>query len=116
MLTALACLVSAPAYPAEVLRIVDGDTVELRLDLGFGIQLRDKARLWGINAPERNAVGGTAATGHLAILIPPGSTATAQPKDGGRDKYGRLLLVLFDGQCRDVNRQMVADGHAEVMP
>jgi micrococcal nuclease len=111
MFAALACMVVS--YPAEVVRVVDGDTVELRLDLGFGMQVQDKARLWGINAPESYTLAGPASTAHLRTLAPVGSRITVQPKGTtGRDKYGRLLLVLRDGQCLNINAAMVQAGHA----
>lgn len=39
-------------YKAKVLRIIDGDTIDISVDLGFGIFKNLRARLWGINAPE----------------------------------------------------------------
>ena len=40
-------------YNARVVKVVDGDTVDLDIDLGFGVVLRkQRGRLWGINAPE----------------------------------------------------------------
>lgn len=39
-------------YKAKVIRIIDGDTIDLSVDLGFGIFKNLRARLWGINAPE----------------------------------------------------------------
>ena len=40
-------------YKARVIRIIDGDTIDALIDLGFEIKLRKKVRLWGINAPEK---------------------------------------------------------------
>ena len=37
---------------AEVVRVVDGDTIRLRVDLGFNTQVTQNFRLWGIDAPE----------------------------------------------------------------
>ncbi len=39
-------------YNAEVLRVIDGDTIEVKIDLGFGILYRDKIRLLDFDAPE----------------------------------------------------------------
>lgn len=110
--TAPLCALSMQVDRAEVLRIVDGDTVELRLDLGFDIELHDNARLWGINAPERYQPEGPAATEYLRSMIPPGSEVYVERVGDGRDKYGRLLLRIFDRDCRDVNQAMVDAGHA----
>ena len=39
-------------YEAELIRVVDGDTIDAWIDLGFNITVRRRIRLWGINAPE----------------------------------------------------------------
>ncbi len=108
-------------YRAHVLRVVDGDTVDLRVDLGFDIRIDMKVRLSSINAPEMSTPEGRVARDHLIQMMqtePNAGTATYfQPltirtdKDR-REKYGRYLatLILHDGT--NVNEQMVADGHA----
>lgn len=106
------CALSMQVDRAEVLRIVDGDTVELRLSLGFDLELRDSARLWGIDAPERYEADGPAATEYLRSMIPPGTQVYVERVGDGRDKYGRLLLRIFDQDCRDINRAMIDAGHA----
>lgn len=107
------CALSPDVHPAEVLRIVDGDTVEVRLDIGFGIELHENARLWGINAPERYQLGGPEATAYLKTMIAPGQMIFARKMGRrGRDKYGRLLIVIYDSNCRDINQEMVDTGHA----
>ena len=40
-------------YKAEIKRIIDGDTVDLRVDLGFNVWITIRARLLGVNTPER---------------------------------------------------------------
>lgn len=97
--------------PATVVRIVDGDSVELVADLGWRISIGVSARLAGINAIEHNMPGGKEATAHLASLIPPGTRLTLDCL--GIDKYGgrsdcRLITLLGV----DVGAQMVADGYA----
>ena len=39
-------------YRATVLRVVDGDTIDVMLDLGFSVSLKERIRFYGINAPE----------------------------------------------------------------
>lgn len=39
-------------YRAKVLRVVDGDTIDFEIDLGFNVLIRERVRLYGINAPE----------------------------------------------------------------
>lgn len=47
-------------YRASVIRVIDGDTVDLRIDLGFEVGLNMRVRLAGIDAPERGKTGGSA--------------------------------------------------------
>lgn len=102
-------------YAATVIRIVDGDTVDLRVDLGFRDWLEDRFRFYGINAPE--LIGdthdaGVAAKEYLESLIPVGSSIvveTFKPKD----KYGRWLGIIHtDGETASVNDRMVESGNA----
>lgn len=113
-------------YPAEILRVIDGDTVEARLDcgdLGFNLVLYTTQilRLHGINAPEvrgSQREQGLAATAHLKQLIDlyqPLVVETIKDKQG---KYGRYLAILRTANPSNLksplslNQQMVTDGHA----
>lgn len=107
-------------YAATIKRIIDGDTVELTIDLGFGISKTDKFRLFGINAPETRGAtkkAGHAATAYLEELVPPGTElliSTEKNRQGDHDlqgKYGRYLACLNNGYS--VNERMVEAGHAE---
>lgn len=76
-------------YPAEVQRVVDGDTIILAVDLGFGIWLREQSfRLLGINAREKSQPGGIEARSHLMELLPHATrvilTSVKVDKFGGR--------------------------------
>lgn len=110
-------------YEAHLVRVVDGDTVHFRVDLGFTITREDvDVRLWGINAPElhgdqkdagvasKHAVR-QALTGADLIVI-----QTIKDKDG---KYGRLLAKVWylkDGDWHYLNRDLVAQGFAAIYP
>jgi micrococcal nuclease len=97
-------------YPAVVVRVVDGDTVRLNLDLGLHIWRTDNCRIAGINAPETSTPAGTAAAAYAAKLLPAGAAVTFASER--LEKYGRPLgrLVLADG--RDFATVMLAAGHA----
>lgn len=98
-------------YMAEVLRVVDGDTLDLKVDVGFHASIVIRARLLGINAPERYAAGGREATAHLLKLCPVGATRLIETfKDPG-DKYGRWLANVWVGDEK-ASELMVAAGHA----
>ena len=85
---------------ARVARVVDGDTVILDVDLGFGVWLAGQSfRLWGCNAIEHDQPGGAEATANLTSLLPAGSlvtlTSLKPDKFGGR--YD-AVITLPDGQ------------------
>lgn len=106
------CLPDQRAYDATVIRVVDGDTAWLLIELGFDAFLRDSVRFWGINAPERYQEGGPEATARMTELLPEGSAVIFCADRRERDKYGRPLGVIWkDGQ--DINQLMVDEGHAK---
>jgi micrococcal nuclease len=108
-------------YKGEVLRVVDGDTVHLELDLGMDIKIRVTARLAGINAPEMNTGEGEEAKAYLQALLRPEPGAYPLPvrvvtvKDK-KEKYGRYLAHLWHWNAKvdgpSINQQMVSAGHA----
>lgn len=99
-------------YEAQVVRVIDGDTVVLDVDLGFNVWVREQSfRLLGINAREKSEAGGKQAKAHLESLLPPRTplilTSVKPDKFGGR--YD-ARLALLDG--RDVAEGLVQDGWA----
>lgn len=105
-------------YRATILRVVDGDTVEAQVDLGFNVFVVQTFRLYGINAPEVNGesrVRGVAATRYLSSLISQETGAsfklTIQTKKDKQEKYGRYLAVLIANGI-NLNLAMVNAGHA----
>jgi micrococcal nuclease len=87
-------------YSAKILRVIDGDTIESEIDLGFGVSIRKIVRLNGIDTPEKNsrivserelAVKATARTKYAlenkTIIL-----KTQLDKD---DKYGRVLAYVY---------------------
>ncbi len=94
---------------ARVVGVTDGDTVTLLLPGAGGIE-QVKARLTEIDAPERAQPWGARARQALANKVFGRQVQVPQAK---QDRYGRLLARLYlDG--RDINREMVREGHAWV--
>lgn len=100
--------------PATVLRVIDGDTLEVACDLGFRITYRAKVRLQGINCPELPTEAGLTARGFTihylgfrAGVLPPQVTVTSH----SLDKYGRVLgeVTTADGP---LSVALVNAGHA----
>lgn len=96
--------------PATVQRVIDGDTCELLLDLGWRVTYRANARIIGVNAPEVSTAEGRAARDWARNLLPAGTTVTFTSKS--LDKYGRPLgsVILPDG--RDYATALLEAGHA----
>jgi endonuclease YncB( thermonuclease family) len=98
-------------YPrATVIRVVDGDTVWLDLDLGLRILHRSSCRLWGVNAPELGFDGGKEAKAWLEARLPVGKVVLVVSQ--GLDKYGRPLVEIHDGEPGTVNAGLINTGHA----
>ena len=104
-------------YKCKVTNVVDGDTVDVDIDLGFGVWLRDqRIRLYGIDTPESRTsdpsekLYGKAATGFLKKWLDGGDVTIKTHKDE-RGKFGRILgeLWVFD---TNVNRKMIEEHHA----
>ena len=106
-------------YTATVVRVVDGDTVDVDISLGFGVSCRQLLRLVGIDAPERRGdekVAGLAATAFLESLLAAQASLSCRTLKDRTGKYGRYLAVLLgldaDGNVCDLNQMMIAGGHA----
>jgi micrococcal nuclease len=102
---------TAYEYKADVVRWIDGDTVELDVDLGFRLSFRDHFRLDGIDTPERGSVGYITAKVRAAQLAPPGSSVLIQTAKS--DKYGRYLAALWTDVGPTVNHTLVEEGLAK---
>lgn len=106
-------------YRATITRVIDGDTVEADVDLGFHTYRSERFRLYGINAPETKGdtrEAGRLATQHLIDLLSshaPTNRVTIQTKRDKQEKYGRYLAVLIANGV-NINQRMVEDGHAVV--
>lgn len=98
--------------PATVLRIVDGDTIRLELDLGWRITLTANCRIIGINAPEMDTPEGKAAKAYAATLLP--IDAEVEFVSTALDKYGRPLGHLHRNGL-DFGSLMLTAGHAKVL-
>ena len=100
-----------------MVRVVDGDTVDVDIDLGFGIWLRkQRIRMYGIDTPESRTsdpiekVYGKAATAYLVNWTNAGGLTLKTHKDG-KGKYGRILGELWYGDV-NINIKMIEEHHA----
>jgi len=112
-------------YKATVNRVVDGDTVNLTIDLGFSTHWKSNCRLAGIDTPEIKGVdeatkaqGGKAKQFVLDKLIPVlGKPADVLIKSTHLDKYGRPVVILYYGDNFEynLNQELVDRGLAEAI-
>lgn len=96
-------------YAATVIRVIDGDTLRVQLDLGIDIFVNMTIRMAGIDAAEHNTDSGKLATAALIDMVK--GRMVVQTIGDKTEKYGRLLALLYvDGV--NVNDEMVLTKHA----
>lgn len=101
-------------YRCELIRCIDGDSVEIWVDFGFNHRWKMQIRLFGINAPEvvgASSAAGKAAKAHLESLLAGPGLLLRSVKDKA-DKYGGRYLGEFFRDGVNLNQKMVDDGHA----
>jgi micrococcal nuclease len=104
-------------YSAVLVKVVDGDTMHVMVDLGMDIGVRTTLRVYGINAPEMATAEGKAAKtwaiAWFAENCPDGKFVIRTVKDK-REKYGRYLATLVAPGGANFNEDIVAAGMAVV--
>jgi len=101
-------------YKATLLRVIDGDTIHLDVDLGIDIHVHLTIRLAGIDAPEMGTPAGQAAKDWLINRLGSKTVYVDTVKDR-KEKYGRYLGWIStdaDPRAPYVNQEMVVAGHA----
>jgi micrococcal nuclease len=99
-------------YKGIVNRVVDGDTINLTIDLGFRLSYTANCRLAGINAPEMSEDAGKASKAALMDYLPVGQVVDIIST--GLDKYGRPIVVI-KANGTDINIKMITQGFAVKM-
>ena len=105
-------------YNARLIRVIDGDTIDAWIDLGFNISIKRRIRLWGINTPETRTrdlaekAEGIKAKTRLKDLLDH-ANGEFDLRSMGVDKYGRCLGEIHI-QDININRQLLAEGLAEI--
>ena len=102
-------------YNATLERIVDGDTIDVTLDLGFNVKLHNqRCRLAGIDTPESRTKNlkekalGLKAKERLKELC----IGSFKIQSLGTGKYGRILAIPYTEDNQDVCQMLVSEGHA----
>ena len=108
-------------YKCAVLKIVDGDTVDVDIDLGFGVWVRnERVRIMGIDTPESRTTDdieklfGIAAKNRLKELLGETAILKTQVSKSGEDmkgKFGRILGDFVGPDGRTVTEILIEEGH-----
>jgi micrococcal nuclease len=104
----------------KVLRVIDGDTVELEIDTGFKNKHTNVFRIYGIDAPEirgKTKKAGVAAKEFLQEFLKLSQLSWVNTFKDKSDKYGRILVQIFvvdhrDQKISEVGTVMLKTGHA----
>ena len=111
--------VTAASQEATVVRLVDGDTVQLR---GRGVgplpARRTRVRILLIDTPEVHSERecfGQEATARAEQLLPDGAAVRVQADRDPEDRFGRLLLHVWNADGVNVGEALVREGYAEVL-
>lgn len=108
-------------YKARILKVIDGDTVEIDLDLGFKIILSNqRVRMAGVDTPESRTANaeekprGMLSKKKLAEKLPVGAWVTieTQKSDSNDDKFGRILGVFILDDGTRVNQWLIDNNYA----
>ena len=110
-------------YKCKILRVVDGDTVDVDIDLGFGVWLRnERVRMMGIDTPESRTRNleekkfGLAAKKFVKDRMPVGSSQVLKTEidKSGEDKKGKFGRILGDFliEGKKLTEIMTTEGHA----
>jgi micrococcal nuclease len=107
-------------FVKEVTKVVDGDTIDVVIDLGFSIMYASRVRLAGIDTPESRTADkfekelGLESKKYLADRIKAAKNIVIRTeKLDSSEKYGRILgWVYLDGESNSINNQMIQKGYA----
>jgi len=101
------------AYPIEVVRVVDGDTIDVCLGVpGFGLHIERRVRLIGVDTPEMR--GPEAVSGKRVTMLVRGWLSRAKNlrlRDAGKGKFNRLGVIESDQGS--LNNWLLEHGHAD---
>ena len=103
-------------YKAKLIKIIDGDTIDAEIDLGFKVSVRKRIRFLGINAPETRTrdleekQAGLEAKSRLEALFD-ASKGVFTLKSHGVGKFGRVLGEIFIDEV-NINNLLIEEGLA----
>ena len=107
-------------YRCKLLRVVDGDTADVMIDLGFDTWVKSRLRFKGVDTWEKRTrdkeekIKGLAATAFTQTYLEL-NEGQFTIQSYGKGKYGRVLAEIFiDGEDKSLNQLLIENGHAYV--
>ena len=104
-------------FKSKIVRVYDGDTITVNIDLGFKLKMQASVRVAGIDTPEIRTKNkaekklGYAAKARMKELC--GKEVWIESLDGGKlDKYGRVLASVYTLDGIHIPSKMIEEGHA----
>lgn len=104
----------------KLINVIDGDTIDVDIDLGFDISLSRRVRMAGIDTPESRTtdkaekVLGLESKEYLKKIMKDAKTIVIKTQlPDSSEKYGRILgWIYLDDATKSINEQMIEDGYA----
>ncbi len=108
-------------YKAKLVRVIDGDTIDCVIDLGFDVRLKERIRLKGIDTPEvrtrdlEEKAKGLAAKERVIEAFRYSSDFVVSTELDKKGKYGRILgTIMLPDRKVSLNQMLLDEGHAKV--
>ena len=101
-------------YDATMLRVIDGDTIEAVVDVGWNIAVKVIVRLAGIDCPERNTPEGVAARDFADNFFADCNSSVILISYSTKDRYGRHLARISTEQGLDLADTLIINGHGKL--
>jgi len=107
-------------YKAKLVRVVDGDTADVMIDLGFNVWTKQRLRFKGVDTWEKRTrdkeekIRGLAATAFTTEYLEK-NNGLFTIQSYGVGKYGRVLAEIFiEGEKKSLNELLLENGHAYI--
>ena len=107
-------------YKCKLVRVVDGDTADVMIDLGFDTWIKSRLRFKGVDTWEKRTrdkeekIKGLAATAFTQTYLEL-NEGQFTIQSYGKGKYGRVLAEIFiDGEEKSLNQLLIENGHAYI--
>ncbi|HET9132393.1 MAG TPA: thermonuclease family protein [Terriglobia bacterium] len=99
-------------YTARLLRVVDGDTIYVEVDLGFTIKMEIELRLEGVNTPEMKTPEGPPAKQVTVDWLAQYDSLIIETEKDKKEKWGRYLAVVWppDKSAPSLNALLIGRG------